>query len=89
MKKISEHLGEIIVALACVALLISAVTVFAAPVGDFFGSIVTKEVALGNEVMAGIENIDTSNIGVDGNGSGGGDEGASQTYQIIAGSGQT
>ena len=70
MKKISEHLGEIIVALACVALLISAITIFDAPVSGFFNSIVEKEVALGNELLQGIENIDTS-VGVGGSGSGG------------------
>lgn len=72
MKKISEHLGEIIVALACIALLISAITVFSAPVSDFFSSIVSKETAMGNEIMTGIGNIDVSNIGVDGNGGSGG-----------------
>ena len=80
MKKISEHLGEIIVALAVVALIISVVTVFSAPVSNFFSSIVTKEVALGTEVMNGMA---IGDIGVDGSGD------ASAKYQIIAGSGQT
>lgn len=71
MKKIAEHLGEIIIGLAGVALLISAVTLFSAPVGDFFNGIVEKEVALGSQIMEGIGNIDTS-VGVGGSGSGSG-----------------
>ena len=36
MKKISTHLGEIVIALAVVTLLISAIALFKAPIGDFF-----------------------------------------------------
>ena len=74
MKSISNHLGEIIVALACVALLISAVAFFNAPISNFFESIVDKEVGLGNTVMDGISDIDVSNIGVAGDGGDGGSE---------------
>lgn len=70
MKKISNHLGEIIIALACVSLLITTVTVFGAPISDFFSSIVDKETALGNQVMESIGDIDISNIGIAGSGSG-------------------
>lgn len=71
MKKISQHLGEIIVALACVALLISAIALFKAPVGDFFDNIIAKEASVGNKVLDGIDNTDIS--GLFANGEGGGD----------------
>lgn len=57
MKLISEHLGEIIVALAGVALLISAIVLFKAPLGEFFTSIVTKLTGVGNKVLEGIDAI--------------------------------
>lgn len=66
MKKISNHLGEIIIAVACVALLISSITVFSAPISSFYNSIVEKETAVGNEVLSGIEDVDISNIGIGG-----------------------
>ena len=55
MKLISEHLGEIIVALAGVALLIAAITLFKAPIGDFFESIITKLTSIGSDVLESIE----------------------------------
>lgn len=41
MKKVSEHLGQIIVAMAGVLLFISLVVGFRAPIGDFFGDIIS------------------------------------------------
>ena len=58
MKKISEHLGQIIIALAGVALLIAAVVVFRAPIGEFFNNIVFKETAVGNQLLDGVNNPD-------------------------------
>lgn len=54
MKLISEHLGEIIVALAGVALLIAAIALFKAPIGDFFENITTKLTNIGDEILSGI-----------------------------------
>ena len=54
MKKISEHLGEIVVALAGIALVITAITLFKAPVGDFFSGIVKTETDAGYEMLDGI-----------------------------------
>lgn len=71
MKKISEHLGEIIVALAGVALLIAAITLFKAPIGNFFANIVDNETLLGNKVLQGIDDLDFSNLGANGAGSSG------------------
>jgi len=51
MKLISEHLGEIIVALAGVALLISAITFFSADISGFFSGIISKLVELGNGLV--------------------------------------
>ena len=69
MKKISEHLGQIIVALAGVALLIAACVVFRAPIGDFYHSIVGKETSIGDTVLAGVEdpNLDVSGNLIDRN----------------------
>lgn len=58
MKKISEHLGQIIVSLACVALVISAITCFNAPISAFFNSIVDKEITDGNKFAENIDNIE-------------------------------
>ena len=55
MKLISEHLGEIIVALAGVALLISAITLFDAELSTFFTSIITKLTSLGDTLVNGLE----------------------------------
>ena len=54
MKLISEHLGEIIVALAGVALLVAACVVFKTEIGGFFSSIVDKLTGIGNNVLDGI-----------------------------------
>ena len=59
MKLIAEHLGEIIVALAGVALLIAACVVFKAEIGEFFDSIVEKLTGVGDNVLNG---IDVSNL---------------------------
>lgn len=76
MKKISEHLGEIIVALAGVALLIAAITLFKAPIGDFYSNIVKSELDVGNKVLAGFDDVNvTPNIGGGGSGS---DEGTGE-----------
>ena len=55
MKLISEHLGEIIVALAGVALLIAACVVFKAEIGEFFSNIVEKLTGIGDNVLDGID----------------------------------
>lgn len=60
MKLISEHLGEIIVALAGVALLIAAITLFKAPIGDFFESIISKLTSIGSEVLDSISYVEPS-----------------------------
>ncbi len=51
MKKIGEHLGQIIAALAGVVLLITVITLYKAPIGDFFNSIISKETDVGNKVL--------------------------------------
>ena len=70
MKKISEHLGQIIIALAGVALLIAACVVFKAPIGDFFNNIVSKETTVGEQLLVGVENPDLSDLSGGGNGGG-------------------
>lgn len=54
MKKISEHLGEIIVTLASIALIISIVTVFSAPISSFFSNIVDKETTIAQGMLDSI-----------------------------------
>ena len=61
MKLISEHLGEIIVALAGVALLVAACVVFKDDIGGFFTAITSKLTGIGNNVLNGIEAPDLSN----------------------------
>ena len=58
MKKISEHLGQIIIALVGVALLIAAVMVFRSPTGNFYDSVIDQETLAGDEILGSIENID-------------------------------
>ena len=58
MKLISEHLGEIIVALAGVALLVTAVVVFKDDLGTFFNGIVDKLTSIGNNIL---NNMDVVN----------------------------
>ena len=84
MKNISEHLGQIIAALAAIALLVACVTGFRAPIGDFFDSILYKQTALGGKVLASMDSFDVSDM----NGSGSGDV-TPKTYHIIQGAGQT
>lgn len=55
MKLISEHLGEIIVALAGVALLIAAITLFKTDIGEFFANITSKLTEVGNNVLDSIK----------------------------------
>ena len=62
MKKISEHLGQIIIALAGVALLIAACVVFKEPIGEFYNSIVGKEVSVAGDVLAGVEDPNLSDL---------------------------
>ena len=66
MKLISEHLGQIIAALAAVALLITSIVCFKAPVGDFFDNIVEKETNIGNKIVANLDNVDLTNLNADG-----------------------
>ena len=42
MKLVAEHLGEIILAVAGVALVVGVILAFADPIGDFFVSILDK-----------------------------------------------
>ena len=42
MKLVAEHLGEIILAVAGVALIVGVVLCFADPIGDFFDEIIGK-----------------------------------------------
>lgn len=58
MKLISEHLGEIIVALCGVAILIGAVTFFKPQLADFFSGIIEKLTALGDDVLDEFDSID-------------------------------
>ena len=51
MKLISEHLGEIIVALVGVALLIGAIIIFKPQLEEFFTNIVEKLTAVGDNVL--------------------------------------
>ena len=55
MKLISEHLGEIIVAIAGVALLISCVVFFKGNITDFFENIVTTLTNKGQSMLDSIE----------------------------------
>lgn len=57
MKKVSQHLGEIIVALAAVALLVLAVTAFRGDISNFFDSIISKEQAIGDKVLGSMEGL--------------------------------
>ena len=68
MKKISEHLGELIIALAGIILIIGIIGYFHAPIGNFFASIVTKEVSLGTTLIDGMQ---IGDIGVSGGEHGG------------------
>ena len=54
MKLISEHLGEIIVALAGVALLISAIVFFQADISEFFSNIVSTLTEKGQSMLDSI-----------------------------------
>lgn len=55
MKLISEHLGEIIVALAGVALLVSVVVFFQAPISEFFSNIIETLTSKGESMLDSIE----------------------------------
>lgn len=54
MKLISEHLGEIIVALAGVALLVAAIALFDGQVGNFFAKITESLTSLGSQILDGM-----------------------------------
>ena len=58
MKKISEHLGEIIVALAGICLIVMLVVTFRAPIGGFFTNTINKLTGIGTQVLANIESPD-------------------------------
>lgn len=58
MKLIGEHLGQIIAALAAVAILITSVVFFKEPIGGFFGNIVEKETTIGDNIVSNMEDID-------------------------------
>jgi len=81
MKKISEHLGEIIVAVACIALFISTITLYRAPIGDFFAGISGNLGSVGSSVLKAFEDDPY------GGESGGGDEADDATwdaFQLVA-----
>ena len=54
MKLISEHLGEIIVAIAGVALLVSCVVFFQEEITGFFSNIVSTLTTKGNDMLNSI-----------------------------------
>lgn len=54
MKLIAEHLGEIIVAIAGIALLISAVVFFQADISEFFEKIVSTLTDKGQSMLDSI-----------------------------------
>lgn len=54
MKLIAEHLGEIIVAIAGVALLISAIVFFQADISEFFENIVSTLTDKGQSMLDSI-----------------------------------
>lgn len=60
MKLITGKLGSIIVVLAAVALLISAVAVFSEPISSFFDEILDKEVDIAKDMMDGIDSPQAS-----------------------------
>ena len=60
MKLISEHLGQIIAALAAVALLITSVVFFKAPIGDFFDNTVSKMTGIGDNIVANLDDVDVT-----------------------------
>ena len=62
MKLISEHLGQIIAALTAIAILITSVVFFKAPIGDFFGNIVTKETSIVDSVTQNTDDVDVANL---------------------------
>ena len=82
MKKISEHLGQILVVLAGIVLLVSVLSMFSAPVSAFFGSVTDTLVEKGANML---DSIDTPEAG---EGSSGGGAGGTDNYEIIEGDGQ-
>ena len=80
MKKISEHLGQIVVALAGVALLVAAVVVFKAPVGEFYHSMLDKETAITDTVLEGLDGINLGDLTGGGSGGSGGGENTTPAY---------
>ena len=85
MKKISEHLGQIVVALAGIALLITAISLFNAPIGSFFEDIIDTEKNVGNKILNTLDDVDMT-LPTPG-GSGGSGSGSSVT--MLDGAGQT
>lgn len=69
MKKISEHLGEVIVAIACAAMLISIVAVYRVPVGDFFAGLTTNIGSVSGSVLDAFDNGEGGESGGEGGGS--------------------
>lgn len=57
MKLISEHLGEIIVALAGVALLVTAVVVFKGDLSEFFSKIIATLTSIGDNILNEMDTI--------------------------------
>lgn len=60
MKLITEHLGEIIVAIAGVALLISVCVVFGDPLSEFFSEIINTLTEKGGNLLDSI-NVPVAN----------------------------
>ena len=60
MKKISEHLGEIIVALACLAFFISVTTMYRVPIKDFFTGLTNGLGNVPNTVLVAFDPADNS-----------------------------
>ena len=61
MKKISEHLGEIIVAIACAVVIIGAVVAFWDPISNVIPSIVNKGFGVSEEASKPDDNPSTPN----------------------------
>lgn len=62
MKLISEHLGEIIVALAGVALLVTAVVLFKGNLADFFEGIIETLTGIGDKILNNMDNVNVTDM---------------------------
>ena len=92
MKSSTQHLGAIIAVLAGLCLLVCSLTVWRAPIGDFFQNVADKEIDAGDNILSGIETLDLTPSLNSAGGSGSGDAGlvisgvvpAGATYTVAA-----